>query len=577
MAVKTYNISPALFDGVTAVYYGGLPAQLLDSSGNSLIGELPDAPTIIGSIADRSYSVGGAAVTIDLATKFSGATSYAIAPTNLPGVTISGAVVTIDPNTAIAQTTITVSATNSGGTVSQTFALTVSAALAAPAVIAAPTIAGGTTEGSILTRTAGDASGNPAPARETVWLLDGAAIAGQTGNTLDTTGRVGVITTQDIWTNSEGTATGTSDAVTIVSSGSDALSVQVADGRALVSGSGDVTWTDPLLPEYAGTFTMDQSDEYSGALNVEYTETTAPQCIVAPVISRVGGPDDTVGSTYRALPGLWQIGGSDDLSVDREWYFDGVATGIDGSEDFTPVAAGDVQMRSVATVAGKAARNSRSNTIAVAAPYTGTQTIFTSAPDGTSILALDDPSGRTWTQDPFIGSGNAFLIYNGYPRNVKATGVPYFAYPSDSATNGAKATFLLPVTQAEWNIYNRSDASIAPAIQIGITGATAGGYFALINASTMQMQLHRLVGTTTTQLGSGTTLTGAYLGTEVTIGIYRDSGDVVVTLNGTEDFRITDNATEIANNLRSGISGRQYTQSANYAVDFGMTAFDVGV
>ncbi|MEH6787339.1 MAG: hypothetical protein V7673_08445, partial [Paracoccus sp. (in: a-proteobacteria)] len=89
------------------------------------------------------------------------------------------------------------------------------AALAAPAVIAAPTIAGGTTEGSILTRTAGDASGNPAPVRETVWLLDGAAIAGQTGNTLDTTGRVGVITTQDTWTNSEGTATGTSGAVTI--------------------------------------------------------------------------------------------------------------------------------------------------------------------------------------------------------------------------------------------------------------------------------------------------------------------------------------------------------------------------
>ncbi|MGR3199470.1 MAG: hypothetical protein ACU0DM_12130, partial [Paracoccus sp. (in: a-proteobacteria)] len=88
------------------------------------------------------------------------------------------------------------------------------AALAAPAVIAAPTISGGTTEGSILTRTAGDASGNPAPARETVWLLDGVAIAGQTGDTLDTTGRVGVITTQDIWTNSEGTATGTSDAVT---------------------------------------------------------------------------------------------------------------------------------------------------------------------------------------------------------------------------------------------------------------------------------------------------------------------------------------------------------------------------
>ena len=64
---------------------------------------------------------------------------------------------------------------------------------------------------------------------------------------------------------------------------------------------------------------------------------------------------------------------------------------------------------------------------------------------------------------------------------------------------------------------------------------------------------------------------------DVPIGLYRDGGDVVVTLNGTEDFRVTDNATELAGNLRSGIFGKNDVKTEKYAVDFGMTAFNVGV
>lgn len=83
----------------------------------------------------------------------------------------------------------------------------------APSVQTVPTISGDTTVGSILTRTAGTATGIPTPTRATVWLLNGTVIDGQTGNTLDTTGLAAddSITTRDVWTNSQGTASGTSD------------------------------------------------------------------------------------------------------------------------------------------------------------------------------------------------------------------------------------------------------------------------------------------------------------------------------------------------------------------------------
>ncbi|MDO5631143.1 MAG: hypothetical protein Q4G22_04825 [Paracoccus sp. (in: a-proteobacteria)] len=85
-----------------------------------------------------------------------------------------------------------------------------------PGVTAPPTISpNGGTAGVLLTRTAGTASGSPEPSQTIEWLLDGQVIADQSGDTLDTTGRVGQITTRDRWSNSAGTVVGTSQAVTI--------------------------------------------------------------------------------------------------------------------------------------------------------------------------------------------------------------------------------------------------------------------------------------------------------------------------------------------------------------------------
>ncbi|OJH46177.1 hypothetical protein [Paracoccus sp. SM22M-07] len=105
-----------------------VPADMIDGLGVSLISNEPvAAPTLGPAIADRTYVVGGALVTIDLSQRFIGAISYGMTPANISGVTRSGATVTIDPVQTRAATEITVSGTNAGGTVSMTFTLTINA------------------------------------------------------------------------------------------------------------------------------------------------------------------------------------------------------------------------------------------------------------------------------------------------------------------------------------------------------------------------------------------------------------------------------------------------------------------
>ena len=117
---------------VVAVYItdeNGVPTacDVVDHLGVSLLtGQAVEAPQVIGTIADRVYTQGAAAVTIDLTTKFSGGMSYDITP-KPTGVSISGATVTINPTATMAQTTLTASATNAGGTATVAFDLTVNA------------------------------------------------------------------------------------------------------------------------------------------------------------------------------------------------------------------------------------------------------------------------------------------------------------------------------------------------------------------------------------------------------------------------------------------------------------------
>lgn len=120
-------------------------------------------------------------------------------------------------STSYSVTIRAVNAVNAGPAATAKTATSAAPAQQAPSIQTSPTISGSTTVGSILTRTAGTATGNPTPTRATVWLRNGEVIPGQTGNTLDTSGFAAddVITTDDVWTNSQGTASGTSAAWTL--------------------------------------------------------------------------------------------------------------------------------------------------------------------------------------------------------------------------------------------------------------------------------------------------------------------------------------------------------------------------
>ncbi|TJZ86167.1 hypothetical protein [Paracoccus hibiscisoli] len=116
----------------------GVPTaiDILDHLGVSLLSGLtPQPPQVIGALDAISLTVGEDPVTVDLATAFSGATSYETSA--LPaGVTRSGAIITVTAGAVLAATTITIRGRNAGG-LSEPVTLSVAVA-AAPPQLATP-------------------------------------------------------------------------------------------------------------------------------------------------------------------------------------------------------------------------------------------------------------------------------------------------------------------------------------------------------------------------------------------------------------------------------------------------------
>lgn len=129
------DLNVRLFDTIAAVSIGRQKAALLDGQGRSLLLNPTGLPQVIGRIANVVEVVGAKAITINLATRFSGASSYAISPASTPGVTLAGATLTIAPTAVLAQCVITVTGLNAAGTSAPlSFSLTVHPA--APTVTA---------------------------------------------------------------------------------------------------------------------------------------------------------------------------------------------------------------------------------------------------------------------------------------------------------------------------------------------------------------------------------------------------------------------------------------------------------
>ena len=101
------------------------------------------APTAkAGALTDVSYDQNSGAKTVAAAAAFTGAgLSYAVTGA---GASIDAAtgVVTLSTNTLVSASAVTVTASNSGGTATSSFKVTVKAVLTAPALVTAPALSG---------------------------------------------------------------------------------------------------------------------------------------------------------------------------------------------------------------------------------------------------------------------------------------------------------------------------------------------------------------------------------------------------------------------------------------------------
>jgi len=142
------------------------------------------APAATGAIADRVLDQGRGAVTLDASAAFTGAALVFDA---------AGAGAVIDPATGLltipddaprADETVAVTATNSGGSASVSFTVTVTAApvLTAPASLVAPSLAGPGRVGAPMRVDPGTWSGDPTPVLSLRWTRNGADIPGAEGD-----------------------------------------------------------------------------------------------------------------------------------------------------------------------------------------------------------------------------------------------------------------------------------------------------------------------------------------------------------------------------------------------------------
>jgi hypothetical protein len=135
-------------------------------------------PVVVASLADVSLTEGDAPRVVDARPAFAGeALSF----------TVSGGGASVDaeglvsvPATSAGSDTVTVTATNSGGSATTAFEARVAARIVLPLLVAAPVLAGSGVIGEPVKVSGAVWSGVPAPAESYQWLCDGAAISGAT-------------------------------------------------------------------------------------------------------------------------------------------------------------------------------------------------------------------------------------------------------------------------------------------------------------------------------------------------------------------------------------------------------------
>lgn len=287
------------------------------------------APAASGSLPDVSYSTGTGNQTVDASAAFTGGgLSYQVS--GMAGVTInaSSGVVTI-PTGAETGGTLTITATNSGGSAQASFDVSITTAAAVPAQMAAPTFIAVSYETATVLR-------GPAPAD------GGSAILDYQMQYRPTSGGA--------WINVNPFGA-TEDLTGLTNDVEYEVQQAARNGVGLGLWSPSGTFTTDQLPTIAGnaeqkaTITVDGGVPFDLALadagdahhNDSWTglNTTAlaggPIMLAAPVITESGG-------ILTFAPALWLDRVSDQAAVTRQWYRGGVAISGETGLTYTLVA-----------------------------------------------------------------------------------------------------------------------------------------------------------------------------------------------------------------------------------------------
>ena len=226
----------------------------------------------------------------------------------------------------------------------------------APTNDVAPSIAGDTELGDVLTVTAGDWSGDPAPTLSYQWRRDGAAITGETGTTYtitlaDSGADIDVVETA---TNSAGSASQASNAITADTfTAPDAFT---APDWGLANDDGDISVNILTLPADGGAPITDLEYRVNAGAAVSFGETTTGSYpIVADeddevqirAVNAVGAGDwSDVKVVPAAVAGVQATGGTETV-ITQGGNFYRVHTFLTGG-DFVVTQGGDVEYLVVA-------------------------------------------------------------------------------------------------------------------------------------------------------------------------------------------------------------------------------------
>lgn len=461
--------------------------DVLDAAGVSLLnGEAPSPPVLTSEISDVSMTVGDPDLVIDLSQHFSGATSYAATAGALASSTLR---VTADAERTV---DVKVKATNSAGSVSDTFSLSITDAVTGPV-----------------------------------------------------------------------------------------LSSETANGEVSIVANGDVEWTITEPAEYeGGPYTVDRSAEYSGNLNVEYTENTAPQVIVTGAVERVSGASDIAGATYKATPPLWQIASDDVAQYTSEWWLDGVTTGVSADEDYVASGPGTVFAVCSITIPGKEIRHAVSNEIAVSETTSASRFI---APDATKITDFVDASGNTFSTFGF--GAHKFEIHNNYLRRIWPSASWYVINRDDviGADQYAEMTFDVPSVlnaSTDWKDYFVGPAvrTSPSTIDVQANPNDMHAYAVVFQDVNTGIALRMIkvtafenTKTYSMRLAEYLVQAGDYAGGQITVAISAVGSTLKMFVNGAEVATAQDAEFATGN---VGIVGQIADAAADYKRNSGIVSFD---